>query len=669
MSEDEEEQIYCICKSSEVNRFMIGCDHCEEWYHGDCINVTAKDSKYIKKFYCKECTQKNPNLKVVYKSKYMDTVLKMKKDEASTKDKKEERKEKKEDRKEKKKEKKKHKDRDKERSRSRERHKHKDKKHKKDKSRDKDKEREEKKEVKKEKDEKKILKIISDSDEDMIDLKEDNKKDREEEIKIKEEKERKEKEKQREKEIEKERRKLREEKRKEKEREERRNREAKEKEKKEKSASSENKIKQESFDTPSRKPLQAKEIQNINKYGSEDEWKPAPISTAAQPQKRKAIKESGPNKRRRAWRPEYDSSEDEDAVDLAPRQCYGMECINCARVGSKYCSDQCGLTVASLRIYQTLPDRMREWSSVSCKAEEKNRKELEKIRDDIHKAKQRLEEVDKEAETLEEVIARGKTMTIIENKSDDSSEDEDESRGTGFINCITCGKDVAARTAIRHMESCFNKFESQTSFGSMYKTRIEGYQMFCDFYNPQTGTYCKRLRVICPEHTKDQKVSDTEVCGFPLTKDIFKTTGDFCRLPRRDCNNHFSWEKLKRAELDMDRVRQWLKLDELLEKERQEKESMSRRAGVLSLLLHSTYNHELAEYRKKWVAGQHRQPHGQHGQSHGQHGQSHGQHGQPHGHHSQPHGHHSQPHGQQGLQHGHGQHQQLQKQKSRTSAS
>ena len=26
-----------------------------------------------------------------------------------------------------------------------------------------------------------------------------------------------------------------------------------------------------------------------------------------------------------------------------------MDCVNCARVGSKYCSDQCGLTVASLR--------------------------------------------------------------------------------------------------------------------------------------------------------------------------------------------------------------------------------------------------------------------------------------------------------------------------------
>ena len=36
-------------------------------------------------------------------------------------------------------------------------------------------------------------------------------------------------------------------------------------------------------------------------------------------------------------------------------------------------------------------------------------------------------------------------------------------------------------------------------------------QMFCDFFNPDTGTYCKRLRVICPEHTKD-KVGDREIC-------------------------------------------------------------------------------------------------------------------------------------------------------------
>ena len=51
------------------------------------------------------------------------------------------------------------------------------------------------------------------------------------------------------------------------------------------------------------------------------------------------------------------------------------------------------------------------------------------------------------------------------------------------------------------------QFEAQTSFGSIYKTRIEGTSMFCDFYNPQQKTYCKRLKVLCPEHTKEPRVS------------------------------------------------------------------------------------------------------------------------------------------------------------------
>ena len=38
-----------------------------------------------------------------------------------------------------------------------------------------------------------------------------------------------------------------------------------------------------------------------------------------------------------------------------------------------------------------------------------------------------------------------------------------------------------------------------------------------------------------------------------------------------------------------------MKLDELMEKERQEKDCMSRRAGGLNLMLHSTINHEYME--------------------------------------------------------------------------
>jgi len=32
-----------------------GCEACNEWYHGDCINVTAEESHYIKHWYCHIC--------------------------------------------------------------------------------------------------------------------------------------------------------------------------------------------------------------------------------------------------------------------------------------------------------------------------------------------------------------------------------------------------------------------------------------------------------------------------------------------------------------------------------------------------------------------------------------------------------------------------------------
>lgn len=44
--------------------------------------------------------------------------------------------------------------------------------------------------------------------------------------------------------------------------------------------------------------------------------------------------------------------------------------------------------------------------------------------------------------------------------------------------------------------------------------------MFCDFYNSSQGTYCKRLRVLCPEHFKDSTViSDTEVKNICFKND------------------------------------------------------------------------------------------------------------------------------------------------------
>ena len=53
-----------------------------------------------------------------------------------------------------------------------------------------------------------------------------------------------------------------------------------------------------------------------------------------------------------------------------------------------------------------------------------------------------------------------------------------------------------------------------------------------------------------------------------------------------------------------------MKLDELMEKERLEKDCMSRRAGVLNLMLHSTSNHEVLEKIEKMMKQQQKGPPG-----------------------------------------------------------
>lgn len=130
------------------------------------------------------------------------------------------------------------------------------------------------------------------------------------------------------------------------------------------------------------------------------------------------------------------------------------------------------------------------------------------------------------------------------------------------------------------------------------------------------------------------------MCGCPLVKDVFELTGDFCRVPKRKCNRHYCWEKLRRAEVDLERVRvvgirsclstrvvvmapdnnpialywnrlpssemsavlidymfllafwQWYKLDELFEQERNVRMAMTNRAGLLALMLHQTIQHD-----------------------------------------------------------------------------
>ncbi len=46
---------FCLCNRPDDGSFMIQCDHCKEWYHGRCVNLTDTDAGTIDTYTCPQC--------------------------------------------------------------------------------------------------------------------------------------------------------------------------------------------------------------------------------------------------------------------------------------------------------------------------------------------------------------------------------------------------------------------------------------------------------------------------------------------------------------------------------------------------------------------------------------------------------------------------------------
>uniref|UniRef100_A0A8D3BVB4 CXXC-type zinc finger protein 1 n=1 Tax=Scophthalmus maximus TaxID=52904 RepID=A0A8D3BVB4_SCOMX len=458
--EGENAPVYCICRKPDINCFMIGCDNCNEWFHGHCINITEKKAKAIREWYCMRCRDARPSLEIKYRSKKNDRREKESEPERS----------------------------DRESSGS--------------------------KcpflffQVKR------SVRMCGECEpcrrtEDcaQCDFCKDMKK-----------------------------------------------------------FGGPNKIRQKC------RFRQCEVRARVSDFGS-------------------CLKESRRHKQKQKHKDKTRHSDKGELRDnTGLRQCLGPTCVEVARPSSKYCSEDCGMKLAANRIYEILPQRIQQWQQSPCIAEEHGKKQLERIRREQQNARMRLTEMERRFHELEGIIAKAKQQAVQQDEDVNEADSEDSDLQ---IFCVSCSHPISPKGALRHMERCYAKYESQTSFGSMYPTRIEGAtRLFCDVYNPQSKTYCKRLQVLCPEHSRDPKIPVDEVCGCPLVKSVFELTGDYCRVSKRKCNRHYNWEKLRRAEVDLERVRVWYKLDELFEQERNVRTAMTNRAGLLALMLHQTIQHD-----------------------------------------------------------------------------
>uniref|UniRef100_A0A8B9H9H4 CXXC-type zinc finger protein 1 n=1 Tax=Astyanax mexicanus TaxID=7994 RepID=A0A8B9H9H4_ASTMX len=470
--EEENAPLYCICRKPDINCFMIGCDSCNEWFHGHCINVTEKMAKAIREWYCKRCQDKDPSLEIKYRSK---------------------------------------------------------------KNREKDGE-----------------------------IHRAEKRSSTPDFKL------------------------------------------------EKRRGS--KVKRSARMCGECEPCRRTEdcaqcdfCKDMKKFGGPNKirqkcrLRQCVVRARVIPTRRDNImfwialllfqKESRRHKQKQKHKDRIRHNSRVDGRQIGDlHQCLGPNCIEAARPNSKYCSEDCGMKLAANRIYEILPQRIQQWQQSPCVAEEQGRKQLERIRREQQAARLRLAEMERRFHELEGIIAKAKQQDVHQDEEVSETEGEDTDLQ---IFCVSCSHPINPKVALRHMERCYAKYESQTSFGSIFPTRIEGAtRLFCDVYNPQSKTYCKRLQVLCPEHSRDPKVPVDEVCGCPLVRNVFEESGEFCRVSKRKCNKHYCWEKLRRAEVDLERVRVWYKLDELFEQERNVRTAMTNRAGLLALMLHQTIQHD-----------------------------------------------------------------------------
>ncbi|KAI0476234.1 hypothetical protein GGR56DRAFT_460153 [Xylariaceae sp. FL0804] len=53
---------YCLCRGPDDHRWMIGCDVCEDWFHGECVDLDKETGeRLVERFVCPNCSDGRRN--------------------------------------------------------------------------------------------------------------------------------------------------------------------------------------------------------------------------------------------------------------------------------------------------------------------------------------------------------------------------------------------------------------------------------------------------------------------------------------------------------------------------------------------------------------------------------------------------------------------------------
>ncbi|ESO89132.1 hypothetical protein LOTGIDRAFT_106754, partial [Lottia gigantea] len=57
--ENTSEELYCLCKTPyDESQFYIGCDRCQDWFHGACVGISKNEADQVDTYLCPNCQLK-----------------------------------------------------------------------------------------------------------------------------------------------------------------------------------------------------------------------------------------------------------------------------------------------------------------------------------------------------------------------------------------------------------------------------------------------------------------------------------------------------------------------------------------------------------------------------------------------------------------------------------
>lgn len=62
--EETDQTLYCSCRRPALHgQHMLTCDVCDQWYHGECVNISKEELKTLKTWVCPACEKKTEKKK------------------------------------------------------------------------------------------------------------------------------------------------------------------------------------------------------------------------------------------------------------------------------------------------------------------------------------------------------------------------------------------------------------------------------------------------------------------------------------------------------------------------------------------------------------------------------------------------------------------------------